>query len=321
MLKYGEVIIGVIVKSSEPVAIINRDDGGCVDKFYEVADLMCLNINTGELFPAGTVDIDDLYNRHLYSRSSVKEEAKRKYIVLKVSLDNQIVIGGKLTDYVDNTLNYLVNKDDSFPIFDSNNNLIGLTGDNTVSICVSNYGYTLLDYKDYSLFSNISLDRALTRTHNPFIGSIEVQDTDYFREVSSSVWISNEDCYVDGDVRELVINEGIKRVVILKDTVKHLVLSKTVDAIRAKYINLRLLSRVYISKEANLSCICHLISIFNEVCMERFEELGLNDTDLMDTIYQCMVDKNYEYMWEYCNREENQDEMAEILSNVEIIVY
>ena len=59
MLKYGEVIIGVIVKSSEPVETINRDDG-LVEKFYRIVDLMCLNINTGELFPTGTVDIDSL---------------------------------------------------------------------------------------------------------------------------------------------------------------------------------------------------------------------------------------------------------------------
>ena len=55
--------------------------------------------------------------------------------------------------------------------------------------------------------------------------------------------------------------------------------------------------------------------------MQRFDNLGISDSELMETIYDCMKDKNYEYMWEYCNREENQDEMAEILSNVEIIVY
>ena len=41
----------------------------------------------------------------------------------------------------------------------------------------------------------------------------------------------------------------------------------------------------------------------------------------METIYDCMKDKNYEYMWEYCNRYENQDEMADLLSNIEVIVY
>ena len=120
---------------------------------------------------------------------------------------------------------------------------------------------------------------------------------------------------------ELVIEEGIKRIVITRNAIKSLVLSKTVEIIKVKYTELTLLNRIYVSKEASLSCICHIIAIFNGVAMQRFDNLDISDSELMETICDCMKDKNYEYMWEYCNREENQYEMAEILSNVEIIVY
>ena len=318
MLKYGEVIIGVIVKSSEPVETIDEFHG-CVYKFYRISDLMCLNTNTGELFPAGTVDIDSLYSRPLYLSISIKEDIKSNYLVLRDSINNRAVRCG-FADTV-GSINELLDFDTSFPIFDKENNLIRLTGDDEVSIRVSNYGYTKLAYKDYSMFSSISVGSSLTTVKNPFIATIEMQDTDYFTEVSNGVWVSSEDCYVDGNVSNLLVNDGIKRVVIVKDTVMSLVLSKTVDIIKAKRCYLTMLNKVYISKEASISCICHLLALFNEVASERFGRLGLDDTDLMETICQCMKDKNYEYMWEYCNREENQDEMAEILSNVEIIVY
>jgi hypothetical protein len=319
MLNSGEVIIGVIVKSSEPVETINRDDG-LVEKFYRIVDLMCLNINTGELFPTGTVDIDSLYGRPLYLSKSVKEDVKSKYLVLRCSADGKGVVRCGFADTV-GRINELLDFDTSFPIFDKENNLIRLTGDDEVSIRVSNYGYTKLAYKDYSMFSSISVGSSLTPVKNPLIATIEMQDTDYFTEVSSGVWTSTEDCYADGDIKELLIADGIKRVVIVKDTVKSLVLSKTVDIIKAKRCYLTMLNKVYISKEASISCICHLLALFNDVATERFGRLGLDDTDVMDTICQCMKYKSYEYMWEYCNREENQYEMAEILSNVEILVY
>lgn len=319
MLKYGEVIVGVIVKSSEPVETITSD-GRWVEKFYRIADLMCLNINTGELFPACTIDIDSLYNRPLYLSKSIKEDIKSEYLVLRCSTDGKSVARCGFADTV-GSINELLDFDTSFPIFDKENNLIRLTGDDEVSIRVSNYGYTKLAYKDYSMFSSISVGSSLTTVKNPFIATIEMQDTDYFTEVSNGVWVSSEDCYVDGNVSNLLVNDGIKHVVIVKDTVMSLVLSKTVDIIKAKRCYLTMLNKVYISKEASISCICHLLALFNEVASEIFGRLGLDDTDLMETICQCMKDKNYEYMWEYCNREENQDEMAEILSNVEIIVY
>lgn len=320
MLKYGEVIVGVIVKSSEPVEIITSDDRW-VEKFYRIADLMCLNINTGELFPAGTIDIDSLYNRPLYLSKSIKEDIKSEYLVLRCSTDGKSVARCGFADTV-GSINELLDFDTSFPIFDKDNNFIRLTGgDDGVSIRVSNYGYTKLTYKDYSMFSSISVCSSLTTVRNPFISTIEMQDTDYFTEVSSGVWDSSEDCYVDGDVSNLLVNDGIKRVVIVSNTIESLVLSKTVDIIKAKRWYLTLLNKVYVSKEANISCICHLLALFNDSAMERFGKLGLDDTELMETIYDCMKDKNYEYMLEYCNRYENQDEMAEILSNVEIIVY
>lgn len=318
MLNSGEVIIGVIVESSEPVETIDEFHG-CADKFYRISDIMCLNINTGELFPAGTVDIDSLYSRPLYLSISIKEDIKSNYLVLRDSINNRAVRCG-FAD-TSGSINTLLDFDTSFPIFDKDNNLIRLTGDDEVSIRVSNYGYTKLAYKDYSMFSSISVGSSLTPVKNPLIATIEMQDTDYFTEVSSGVWTSTEDCYADGDIKELLIADGIKRVVIVKDTVMSLVLSKTVDIIKAKRCYLTMLNKVYISKEASISCICHLLALFNEVASERFGRLGLDDTDLMETICQCMKDKNYEYMWEYCNREENQDEMAEILSNVEIVVY
>lgn len=318
MLKHGEVILGVIVKSPEPVETIDEFHG-YVDKFYRISDLMCLNINTGELSLAGTVDIDSLYNRPLYLSKSIKEDVKSNYLVLRDSINNQAVRCG-FADTV-GSINELLDFDTSFPIFEKENNLIRLTGDGEVSIRISNYGYTKLSYKDYSMFSSISVGSSLTTVKNPFIATIEMQDTDYFTEVSSGVWVSIEDCYVDGNVSNLLVNDGIKRVVIVKDTVKSLVLSKTVDIIKAKRCYLTILNTVYISKEASIICICYLLALFNEVAMERFGRLGLDDTYVMDTIFQCMKDKNYEYMWEYCNRYENQDEMADLLRNVEIIVY
>lgn len=74
-------------------------------------------------------------------------------------------------------------------------------------------------------------------------------------------------------------------------------------------------------KKQALVVLCHIIAIFNGVAMQRFDNLGISDTELMETIYDCIKDKNYEYMWEYCNRYENQDEMADLLSNIELIVY
>lgn len=318
MLNSGEVIIGVIVNSEEPVETIDEFHG-YVNKFYRISDLMCLNINTGELFPAGTVDIDRLYSRPLYATKSIKEDVKSNYLVLSLSINNQAVRCG-FADIV-GSINELLDFDISFPIFYKENNLIRLTGDDEVSIRVSNYGYTKLAYKDYSMFSSISVGSSLTPVKNPLIATIEMQDTDYFTEVSSGVWTSTEDCYADGDIKELLVADGIKRVVIVKDTVKSLVLSKTVDIIKAKRCYLTTLNKVYISKEASISCICHLLALFNDVATEKFGRLGLDDIDVMDTICQCMKYKSYEYMWEYCNREENQYEMAEILSNVEIIVY
>ena len=319
MLGRGEVIIGVIVESSEPVKVTNTDNG-YIDYFYEIADLMCLNINTGELFPAGTLDIDSLYKSTSCQFEITKEEVTSKFLSVRESIGTKEVVGYSFTSFIRN-LGLIIRKCMSFPLFNSSNKFIRLTGADTVGISVENYGYTTLCYKDYSLFNEVSLDGVITRVYNPFIFRIALRDTDYFKKLSSGVWVSNEDCYIDDDIRELVIDEGIKRIVIVRNAIKSLVLSKTVEIIKVKYIELTLLNRIYVSKEASLSCICHIIAIFNSVAMQRFDNLDISDSELMETIYDCMKDKNYEYMWEYCNREENQDEMADILSNVEIIVY
>ena len=79
MLGRGEVIIGVIVESSEPVKVTNTDNG-YIDYFYEIAYLMCLNINTGELFPAGTLDIDSLYKSTSCQFEIKKEEVTSKFL-------------------------------------------------------------------------------------------------------------------------------------------------------------------------------------------------------------------------------------------------
>lgn len=319
MLNSGEVIIGVIVESSEPVKATNTDNG-YIDYFYEIADLMCLNINTGELFPAGTLDIASLYRRDTIMYEQIKSKVSN-YLLLRLSNDSQKVIGSCFLAKLRSVESYFLEKNESFPVFDKENRLVSLTGEDKVSICIAKYGYTTLCYKDYSLFRELSLDNEITKIHNSFIRIIEMQDTDYFEEVSNGVWVSREYCYVEGNVRELLVDDGIKCIAITSNTIETLVLSKTVDVIRAKYVDLRHLSTIYISKEASLSCICHVIALFNYATSLRFYSSELDDTELMTVVSDCMKDKNYEYMWEYCNREENQDEMAEILSNVEIIVY
>lgn len=92
MLNSGEVIIGVIVESSEPVKATNTDNG-YIDYFYEIADLMCLNINTGELFPAGTLDIDSLYKSTSCQYEITTEEVESKYLVIRESISTKKLLG------------------------------------------------------------------------------------------------------------------------------------------------------------------------------------------------------------------------------------
>ena len=269
MLNSGEVIIGVIVESSEPVKATNTGNG-YTDYFYEIADLMCLNINTGELFPAGTLDIDSLYKSTSCQYEITKEEVESKYLVIRESISTKEVVGYSFTSFIRN-IGLIIRKGRSFPLFNSSNKFIRLTGADTVGTAVENYGYTTLCYKDYSLFNEVSLDGVITRVYNPFMFRIALRDTDYFKKLFSGIWVSKEDCYIDDDISELVIDEGVKRIVIARNTIKSLVLSKTVEIIKVKYTELTLLNRIYVSKEASLSCICHIIAIFNGVAMQRFD--------------------------------------------------
>ena len=166
-----------------------------------------------------------------------------KYLVIRESISTKEVVGYSFTSFIRN-IGLIIRTGRSFPLFNSSNKFIRLTGADTVGTAVENYGYTTLCYNDYSLFNEVSLDGVITRVYNPFIFRIALRDTDYFKKLFSGIWVSKEDCYIDDDISELVIDEGIKRICIARNAIKSLVLSKTVDLIKVKYAELTLLNRI-----------------------------------------------------------------------------